>query len=205
MTLVVGPDGAEKEFQIYRGILCHHSKYFERMLNGGVKEAGSDKLRLAVVNVDAFRCFYCWANTGVIDCTLGVENTTITELWRTGLHAYLFSDSHRVAHFKNALLDYLFLSTLKHRELPVRFSIPLYRNTMKNDPLRRLMFDNAIQICDLEGIEAEGAEIYDKEFLLELVCGLRDRRTSSTVPKYEELRARHFCERYHDHSEHEAV
>jgi len=49
MTLVVGQEGSAKEYQVYRGLLCYHSKYLSRMLNGGFKEAGSEKLELADV------------------------------------------------------------------------------------------------------------------------------------------------------------
>lgn len=71
LTVVIGPDNSETEYHIYKGVLCHNSTYFDRMLNGKFLEAGSSALRLQDVDVDAFHRFFYWLNTGSLDCTGG--------------------------------------------------------------------------------------------------------------------------------------
>jgi len=67
ITVAVGPDDAKKKFKIYRGLLCHFSSYFDRMLNGSFREGGSTYLRLNDTDADTFNVFYYWLNSGVLD------------------------------------------------------------------------------------------------------------------------------------------
>ncbi|KAG9382881.1 BTB domain containing protein [Pyrenophora tritici-repentis] len=34
ITIIVGHPGSEKTYHIYRSLLCHRSRYFDRLLNG---------------------------------------------------------------------------------------------------------------------------------------------------------------------------
>lgn len=88
--MVVGPDDATKQFNIHRGLLCYHSEYFARLLNGSFKEAGSDTLGLADVRVDTFETFFYWIYVGVVE--YGRNGTS--QSWFKGVRAYIFADYH---------------------------------------------------------------------------------------------------------------
>jgi hypothetical protein len=92
MTIVVDPVGSEREYQVHRGLLCYHSKYFDRLLNGGFKEAGSKMVSLVDVDVDVFRTFYYWLNSGLVDCS--DINIALSEKakWTAMLKVYAFTD-----------------------------------------------------------------------------------------------------------------
>ncbi|KAI4685325.1 uncharacterized protein J4E84_006052 [Alternaria hordeiaustralica] len=107
ITVAVGPDNAKKKFKIYRGLLCHFSSYFDRMLNGSFREGGSTYLRLKDTDADTFDVFFYWLNSGVV----GLADSGGLLDWGKVMKAYVFSDFHQAPIFKNAVLESLYTQT----------------------------------------------------------------------------------------------
>lgn len=202
---MVGPAGAEKECSVYRGLLCHHSKYFDRLLNGGFKEAGSDTLRLTDVDTGAFKTFFYWLNSGHIDCFDDSE-LDVEETWDKAVNAYIFADFHQVRYLKNAILDELYFYTEKWKRQSTVVSTLAYSHTTPGDPLRNLFVDMSSQACRLNALVEDGPDMYDKQFLFDMVVALKNQTTAPGAPKFNRklyqanMRAS-FCERYHHHGE----
>jgi hypothetical protein len=114
------------------------------MLNGGFKEAGLDTL-LVDINTDAFNSFFYWLNSRSVYCKHDATKDHAYYLWESAVQAYIFADYHGVQGLKIALLDYLFLSFEAKRFLPVNISLLVYPNTTKDDPLRKLLVDVAVE------------------------------------------------------------
>jgi hypothetical protein len=205
IRLVVGPDGATTSFQVYRGLLCHHSKYFDRMLNGGFKEAGSNKLRLTDVAVDVFRSFFYWLNTGTVDFSFGVEDVTTYGRWKNAIQVYIFADFHEVPTLRNCVLDTLYLESENRKVFSVFITPILYANTTDGDLFRKLIVDMTTETSSFATFQKESLEMYDKEFLFDIIRALTDKRIAPGAAGfqrqvwYKEMRD-NFCKRYHVHS-----
>jgi hypothetical protein len=124
VTLTVGPDGASNGFQLYRGLLCHYSDYFDRMLNGLFKEGGSQSLRLKDITVEVFQTFYYWLNSGVVDCAGDSTSPSLstTQLWKKIIEVYIFADFHQARAFQNAILDHLYFANEDTRKLAMHIT-----------------------------------------------------------------------------------
>ncbi|KAF1971648.1 hypothetical protein BU23DRAFT_178673 [Bimuria novae-zelandiae CBS 107.79] len=58
---------AIKKYQVYRGVLCFHSDFFNKALNGPFKEGGAKSYRLDNnVKPETFELYYNWMNTSII-------------------------------------------------------------------------------------------------------------------------------------------
>ncbi|KAI4647976.1 hypothetical protein J4E93_004387 [Alternaria ventricosa] len=137
ITIAVGPDNAKKKFKIYRGLLCHFSSYFDRMLNGSFKECGSTYLRLKDIDAETFNVFYYWLNSGVVDC---MDNAAQFH-WTKAMTVYVFADFHQASIFKNAVLDSLYRFWVAERQVRVGVTEFLYTNTSEGDGMRKLIVD----------------------------------------------------------------
>jgi hypothetical protein len=216
ITITIGPPGAEKDYHIYRRLLCSHSKYFDNMLNGGFKEASQDTPKVADIDVNAFQCFFYWLNTGVVhidmadcpekaDTTIDeVDQTRFEYVWGNVIDAYIMADYLQAQRFKNALVDYLYLYTEAEGTLFSPSIKRLYENTMKGDLLRKLIVDISIQEHSSGQVEEDDPDLYAKEYLLDLIFAIKDKKNfgSSTDTKsfMRNMRAC-FCALYHGHSE----
>jgi hypothetical protein len=65
LTITVGEPDVAKVFRVYRGVLCHYSEYFKTMLNGSLKERGSNELTIEDIAPEIFELFYNFFNTGM--------------------------------------------------------------------------------------------------------------------------------------------
>jgi hypothetical protein len=89
---LVGLDGSDQKYTVYRDLLCHHSTYFDRLLNGGFKEAGQDLVRLMEVDSKAFQSFFYWLNTGMIDLYPDPNDLDARGCAGHVVRAYIFAD-----------------------------------------------------------------------------------------------------------------
>jgi hypothetical protein len=69
IKITVGREGAERTFEVYRGLVCHYSKYFNHMLNGNFTEGSSETFRLEGIEVNFFQHFYDWMNSAAFYLT----------------------------------------------------------------------------------------------------------------------------------------
>jgi hypothetical protein len=63
ITIVVGKGSNARTFQIYRGLLCHHSGLFRTLLQGPLKD--KDWHTLPNEKPETFQLFYDWLYSGV--------------------------------------------------------------------------------------------------------------------------------------------
>jgi hypothetical protein len=216
VTITIGPPGAERDFHIYRQLLCSHSKYFDKMLNGGFKEASQDTAKVADIDVHAFQCFFYWLNTGVVhidmaDCLDKAKGETDDEkdcirfeyVWGNVIDAYIMADYLQSQRFKNALVDYLYLYTEIMGTLFSSSIKRLYENTMKGDLLRRLIVNLSIEAHSLDQVTEYDPDLYAKEYLLDLIVAIQltpNFGFKTNTKKFKEGMRLWFCEKYHDHS-----
>jgi hypothetical protein len=103
----VGKPGCQKDFLVYRDVLCHFSEYFRALLSGGFKENGANTLTLDEVDVDVFELFFYWLNTGHVEYNLVVASSASMIV-----RAYVLADFYLVQCFKNRVLDLFCLSMI---------------------------------------------------------------------------------------------
>ncbi|KAF2820412.1 hypothetical protein CC86DRAFT_387440 [Ophiobolus disseminans] len=205
ITVVIGPEGSEKKYQIYRGLLCFHSKYIDRMLNGGFKEAGLGVLHLGDVDHEDFQNFFYWLNTGIVACG-DHPKLDNHKFFAKIVKAYIFADYHAVQAYNNALLDYLCLDVEANHTLSMRGTHQIYTNITENDPLRKLLVDIITESCSFKSMTKDAAKRYHKQFLLDTVLAFNDKKIVVGAVGFERsiwtssMRAR-FSEQYHDHSD----
>jgi hypothetical protein len=205
VNIVVGPTGATKQYKTHRGLLCYHSDYFARLLNGAFKEAGSDTLRLADVRVRTFETFFYWLYAGVMK----YDQDKAIPPWYKGVEAYVFADYHQMRLFKNAILDCMYLG-IESGGSDLGGAKLIYENTTTKDPLRRLLLDLSIQVCEIDCWRKGGDQQLNMEFLIDYIFTLRDKNMVPgaivlTFPAFWAEMRSHFCERYHDHTKVEGL
>lgn len=195
---------------VYRGLLCYHSTYFDRMLNGEFAEAAQDPLRLSHVNLTAFRTFFYWTNTGLVNFYHSDGTMSATLRPMRAVEAYILADYHGVLRLKNALLDYLFSEfTTNERILSRAVCRHLYDNTVDGDAFRRMLLDVCVTNRNLKMFKKELLDDYHKEFLLNYILVLNKNGIIPGVGPSDleawmmDMRT-NFCARYHDHSTPEA-
>ncbi|KAF2642245.1 hypothetical protein P280DRAFT_260688 [Massarina eburnea CBS 473.64] len=66
VTVKVGPDQHQQDFQIHKALLTHHSEYFRAALQGEWKEAEDRVVVLDDVEPDVFGIFATWLYTGKV-------------------------------------------------------------------------------------------------------------------------------------------
>ncbi|CAA9966870.1 threonyl-tRNA synthetase [Pyrenophora teres f. maculata] len=179
IPITVGPPHAQKTFHIYRGLLCHHSLYFDRLLNGPFAESGSSALCLRHVNKATFQVFYDWINTGVVDCTIAAHTDAADAAAAPCplliLSAYTFALYHATPTFLNALLDTFYTHTIQTRRLHASLIPYLYKYTVEGDAMRRLFVDLWVESTGAEGVGKKTLEGLEREFVVDWVVGCRER------------------------------
>jgi len=201
--------GVRKTFHVYRGHLCFHSAYFNKLLNGPFKEGGSDNIRLKDVSIDTFQAFFCWLNTG----KLHSPSATTSLDWQEIIEVYVFGDANMIPRLKNAAID-LYMTKLYH--VPAFNSSGLkylYSHTTSGDALRKLVVDFAVAIFNWSDID-KTREDYPLDFLVDVMIFLQDKKVMfemqhkrvivfnsfQSVEDWYKTKKGQIC-KYHDHSE----
>jgi hypothetical protein len=200
-TIEVGHEnGVKKTFYVYRGLLCFHSTYFNKLLNGSFKEGGSDNIRLKDVSIDTFQAFFCWLNTG----KLHPPSATISLDWQEIMEVYVFGDANMIPRLKNAAID-LYVTKIYQDHILYSSGLDyLYSHTTSGDALRKLAVDSAVEKPSWVDIE-KYRERYPLEFLVDVMIVLRDKRvtvgsSSQSIYDWYKTKKDQICN-YHDHSE----
>jgi hypothetical protein len=204
ITIAVGLDNAKKKYRVYRGLLCHFSGYFDRMLNGSFKESGSTYLHLRDIDADTFHVFYYWLNSGIVDHSIGNKLLTHDDYWEKITALYVFADFHQADVFRNSVLDTFFLHIEANMKLAISVTPYIYTNTTEGDVIRKLLIDLMVEIGSFKYCKKEGLDDIEKEFLFDCITACTEKKlvpgTSCTIVGFRNMR-KEFCQRYHHHDE----
>jgi hypothetical protein len=203
MMTIITTDGSE--FQIHRGLLCFHSEYFRKLLEGPFTEGGSEKQTLSDVSCDTFTMFYNWMYTGTVvnsteqpDADLGYDNI---------VNIYIFADFHMVPTLKRRALELFWLHMLKTWTVGMDLTSRIYKHTTGFASLRKLHIDLMLETCTFENWR-EDEEKFCKESLadildacrkLGIVPGSRTGILSNGIQAWIMEKKKDFCVKYHEH------
>jgi hypothetical protein len=199
VRLILLVDFMTRSLQLWSGLIA------PRLSTRSTEGYELSEPKLADVNTDAFGRFYCWLYSGIVDCTNGDDPLTPDDLWNNAVVAYVFADYYQVQHFKNAILDYLFLAVEVNKVLSMKTSIHLYPNTVEQDMFRKLLVDLTSETCNLNTLSRSSSVHLHKDYMLDLIIAWRNKKlvpgaSINLTAVIKNIRS-HFCERYHDHFE----
>jgi hypothetical protein len=195
----------EKKFCIYRGVLCFHSDFFNRALNGAFREGGAYFHEVKDCTIEIFPIFYDWVNTGVQDKTLSGGQA---------IDLFVFADYYAIPALKNVALDGYLQHFIEKWQWSAQDLRSAYVKTAENSPLRKLASDTIVDTIEFDDTTRNilsGINLPEECFLDMLrgfhhhACceGTEARRNLKVLRKtgwVNTMRA-DFCERYHDHHE----
>jgi hypothetical protein len=210
VTITVGKDTSQKTFQMYRGLLCFHSKYFKNLFEGGFREARSETHMMPETAVDIFELFYTWVCTGNLRYGM-IDLAIATRL-------YAFADYHMVEGLKNRSVE-LFLvhttltwntwySVTQDSSSTQHFSATqdIYDRTTEYCPLRRLHVDILLTTCTFSSFRTCVddlptcfiADLFEAAIAQGMGIGNPPAQTMVTWFMGME---RNFCKNYHEHTQ----
>ena len=200
ITITVGQDHTARDFQVYRGLLSHHSALFKRLLAGPLEDSNSHSLRYE--NVDVFQIFYDWLFSG----ELAVEDDadlTAKEI----VDIYIFADFYMVQDLKDRALDLYLLRFIKEWTALQDFTSMIYEKTSEESSLRKLHVDILVETFGFENLR-EWLSDDPKDFLGDVMEACRDKgivlgscpgvANGKGAYWIAEKKTR-FCEKYHEH------
>jgi hypothetical protein len=206
MTVFIGEDKAFK-FEIYRGILCFHSEYFKKLLDGPFMEGGSNEHCLTDVSYETITMFFTWICTGTVTDSLGQSDSDLSNTDIVNL--YVFADFHMVQQLKNRAVELFFSRLARTFSVDMYCTIEMYEETSEGSPIRKLHVDILMDLFDFDGRRADLRSLL-KDFIIDLFEGHRKRKTAPGSLMGVHGGGRHdwikrkratFCKDYHEHDE----
>jgi hypothetical protein len=198
VTIIVGQRPDTKTFQVHRGLLCHYSGLFSRLLNGPFRD--NDSHSLPTEKPESFQLFYDWLYSGEVICD---ETTDLDS--KTIVHLYFFADAYVVQQLKDRTLELYFLRFLKDWEASQDLTRVLYEKTADKSALRKLHVDILLETFGFENIR-DYIDDDPKEFMVDLVETCRDKqifpgscKAFNGLAEWVEEKKACFCEIYHEH------
>ncbi|KAF2820416.1 hypothetical protein CC86DRAFT_361136 [Ophiobolus disseminans] len=200
MTVVVGT----KEFQMYRGLLCFHSEYFKKLLDGPFKEGGSNKHRLADVTPDTFTMFYNWIHTSTVTDLREQSDAELEYDDLVNLHA--FADFHMVQQLKNRSLELYFMCLASKWVAPLWCTSFMYEETTEKSRLRALHVDILAETSAFDNWRTD-AKQFPKDFIADIFDIFRKQKTvpgsafalrNGGTADWINSKRDSFCEKYHN-------
>jgi hypothetical protein len=198
VTIRVG-NGEEPDvdLHVYRGLLCHQSTTFEKLLGS---QMGEPALIDISGEADTFRLFFRWLNTGSL-ADHGLPS------WQDIIDAYLFAENFGVRSLQNHVLDMFLRKHADSNEVPVNAAHIVYQETSPADPLRRLLIHAVAERWGFEHPRDEEQKL-PSTFLHDLLDHLRIQNRAPgnlAIPCKEwiEQELKSFCARFHLHTEEE--
>jgi hypothetical protein len=186
-------------FQVYRGLLCFHSGYFNNLLTGGFREAGSAEITIKDVSVEVFKTVLFWLNTGKLYSQYAppFEHRFIFEL-------FVFADKYVMPRLKNNVVEAFAERLFRKFQCPNRTDVAyLYDNTIAGSPMSRILVDFYIKQSFNDHDEYEACH---PAFLAEVLRTVRNnsvriaRRVSEDATAWYKDFKDNRCD-YHDHIE----
>jgi hypothetical protein len=190
----VGEDGSQaQEFPVYCGLICFQSAYFNNLLNGGFKEAGTHKVSIKDASVETFKAVLLWLNVGRLPPQLSYRQT---------FEIYVFADMYIMPRIKNHAVQDCISRLYSEWKVPYRVDVDyLYDNTTGGAPMRKIIFDFYMANTDWKETGGFHQEFH-RDFLVEMFECLR---VDGEVPQKSESKLSWFnamkdriCD-YHDH------
>jgi hypothetical protein len=120
ITIVVGKGSNARTFQIYRGLLCHHSGLFRTLLQGPLKD--KDWHTLPNEKPETFQLFYDWLYSGEVIC-----DDTMDLTYKSVVDLYFFADAFVVQQLRDRALALYLFGFLKGWDATKDLTPSLYR------------------------------------------------------------------------------
>lgn len=140
--VVVGANA--KEFGLHKGLLCHHSSFFDSALNGSFKEATEKSVTLVEESESTFAMFTAWLYTQKLISHKDVRDSpcSIEEL----ITLYIFGDKLGILELRIQVMDTLIGHIQSRNASQTAFKLVshivlIYNNTPDQSPLRKLLVD----------------------------------------------------------------
>lgn len=200
VTIRVG-NGEEPDvdLHVYRGLLSHHSKTFQKLLDSQPDEP-------ALIDIsgeaDTFRLFFRWLNTGSL-ADYGLPS------WQDIIDVYLFAEEFDVRALQNHALDMFLRKHADSNEVPVNAAHIVYHGPSTGDSLRRLLTHVVAERWGFEHSRTTEQDL-PSAFLHDLIDHLRLHGRvpgNLVVPRKEwvQRELETFCGRFHVHTEDEVA
>jgi hypothetical protein len=194
-----------RKFRIYRGVLCFHSDFYNRALNGAFRESGTHFHEVKNCTIEIFQIFYDWINTGVQGKTLSRGQA---------IDLFVFADFYVIPALKNVALEAFFQNYVEKWKLSALDLRSAYLKTVGDSPLRNLVSDLVVDTIEFDRATSErlsGRSLPEECFLDMLQrfslrshgedAKARCRLVDLGKDGWRNNMRAHFCERYHDHHE----
>lgn len=203
VTITVGQQ-IKKEFQMHRGLLVFHSKYYKNLFDGPFKEGQSATHEEPDVAANTFQMFYSWMYIGTITDANGCSDSKINHIDMVLLYA--FADFHMIDSLMYRILELFLVRVAEIWGYPMHCSSLLYDSTTEKSPLRQLHVDILLEIYALGG----GRDELDKlpaDMLMDIIETCKRKEIIPGKPKlpprkdWIEGKRKTFCELYHQHTE----
>ena len=204
VTITVDEGPLKATFQMHRGVVCFHSKYFKNLFEGGFMEAQSDTHAMPQISSKTFRMFYSWMYTDTVTEKDGVSDSAINEAWLIRL--YSFADYHMAESLKNRVAELFFLRMAERWEDNLCETKLLYDLTPMDSPFRQLHVDILLETGSIEELQEELADL-PRDFFGDMLktCASRNmvygRELLCSRREWYEDKKKTFCEKYHEHKE----
>ena len=173
ITFRIGEGTNQKDFQIHKGLLCHHSGFFDAALNGSFAEAGRDVYELPETGIKTFNSVVLWLYTRrLFDASVPLDKISRSLL----VLVYAFRDEHLIPGLYNAVIDTWRDIFASSSCLEPNLSSSVYEKTPEGSNLRKwFVFMFSTGMTDFEEMLAEydnlrevrDVSTYHKEFVWE--------------------------------------
>lgn len=189
-----------QEFQVYRGLLCFDSGYYNNLLNGAFADSGKDLVTIKDLSLSRFKTILLWLNTRRLHAPLSAA-LPLPLSFPLIFELYVFGDKYIVPRLKNAAVEACIEKIHRKWSFPSKTSIEYLYNNITNAraPLRKLIIELYVTYANFED---RPIEEYHRNFLADVIYAQRDlvRQMQSTrVSWYNYMKGR-ICE-FHDHRE----
>jgi len=210
IQVTVGTGPRAKTFSIHKDILTYHCEYFQSALKDCWETGFDNTIHLPDEDAYIFSLFNYWVYTKRLyhkeHCTYDksavIEKVPLS--FRHLVDTYIFADKRGIPKLANAALDTLSAKMCCPWYMPYQELEHIYDNTPQGSALRRYLVDFALATDNFDDID-EAADIYPKEFLVEVISAASKGNINIVGDKkpweaYITEAKKLFCEKYHDHS-----
>lgn len=122
-----------KSFHLHKALLCYHSKFFQKALDGGFKEQDDKAVYLPDDDVGAFVLFVNW----IYNAPPQKASTTATATALFGL--YIMADKFCIEELQNLSMDVFRASHREGLAMSSDLIEHVYVNTPESSPMRRFI------------------------------------------------------------------
>ena len=173
--ILVGPE--QKAFRVHKNLLCTKVPYFQKILNGGFKEATEQVAKLPYDDPAAFGLFLEWLYVGRLPPIppFSVDKWKWSHLIFERVKLYCFAENIASPKLMDYTMTTLISGYLQNNTLPSFGQIKLaYRNSLSTSRLRKFMSQSVHYICTSPMCSAE---IWSNKEICEFLIGNKEGAT----------------------------